>query len=506
MTNLPVSRVVVLEDRAQVERRGAVSLPGGLTRLEIPGVSLVAVDRSLKVEVQGATLVDARLVRRWRELSPGGLPAEASELRRAVQAREQRVEVLGDGARRLSLEGELLSSARAELLRAISEFTAEGKADGPAWAEQLRALSERQAAWDGRRLEHGALEAAARQELAQARAALGAAEQPVSNLECLLALSLEGSGPAQVKVSYLVPCALWRPAYRATLAGGRVRVEAEAVVWQRTGEDWRQVALSFSTARPTLGTTPPSLEADLLGTRPKQEQEKRVVSVSVREEVIQTAGEGGGAAELPGLDDGGEARLLEPQGRFDVPSDGLPHRVAVSSFDAAAEVERVCAAELSGLVSLVAKAANTSGQVLLAGPVDLLRESGFVGRSTLSFTGAGEFFKLSFGSDDGLRVLRSVQEKTEEARLTGRRTTRRTVTLHVSNANREPAALVLEERVPVSEVKEVDVQVVAKECSPAPSPVSKDGLTRLALELPANGTRKATFVWQLSAGARVAGL
>ena len=52
-------------------------------------------------------------------------------------------------------------------------------------------------------------------------------------------------------------------------------VEAEAVVWQRTGEDWKDVRLAFSTARPTLGTTPPRLAEDVLFTRAKQEQEKR---------------------------------------------------------------------------------------------------------------------------------------------------------------------------------------------------------------------------------------
>jgi hypothetical protein len=89
---------------------------------------------------------------------------------------------------------------------------------------------------------------------------------------------------------------VWRPAYRATLKGDAVLLEAEAVVWQRTGETWNDVQLQFSTARPTLGTTPPRLAGDVLRTRPRQAIEKKSVDVAIREEVVQSAGDSGGQA------------------------------------------------------------------------------------------------------------------------------------------------------------------------------------------------------------------
>jgi uncharacterized protein (TIGR02231 family) len=135
-----------------------------------------------------------------------------------------------------------------------------------------------------------------------------------------------------------------------------------------------------------------------------------------------------------------------------------------------------------------------------------VRQAGFVGRSQLAFSAPGEVVKLSFGSEDGLQVVRTVDEKVEEARLTGRRTTTKRVTLHVSNARREAATLVIEERVPVSEVQEVEVQVLAKDCSPAPAPLTKDGIARLSVELAPNGTRTAKFAWELAASAKVAGV
>ncbi len=504
-TILPISRVLVMEDRAQIERQGQVRL-AGLTRVELPGVPAIAVDRSLKIELRGGTFIDAKFERRWKERPKGGLPQDASDLRRRAEQTEKDLAAKADAVSRAAARIEVIVAARVDLLRSIAEQTGVGQTDPAAWGAQLDLLSTRVTSAE---LSHRSLNAelgALRSRLAELTRAIALAEQHDTDLECSLVMSLQGEGVADLKVSYLVPCAVWRPAYRASLSGQTVRVEAEAVVWQRTGEAWSEVELQFSTARPTLGTAPPQLTDDRLHTRPKQAIEKKVVDVSIREEVIQTAGEAGGSTELPGLDDGGEARLLAAPARSSVPTDGQPHRVPLFSFEAPATLERVCPAELTRVVSLVARFPNSSGQVVLAGPVDLIRQNGFVGRSQVKFTAPGEPLTLSFGSEDGLQVVRTTEEKVDEARLTGRRTTTKKVLLHVSNARPEAATLVLEERVPVSEVKDVEVQVLKSECHPPPSPVSKDGIARLELSLPPHGTQVATFAWELQAAAKVSGV
>ncbi len=504
---MKLTHVIVMEDRAQVERRGTLSLAGGITTVELPGFPLVAVDRSLTVEATGATVHEARLVRRWKQKAKGGLPVDASELRRRVQELVDRQYGHDSDAYRLSTRRDGLTQTRQTLLQSIGERAGYGEADAAAWERQLDALSTQQRENDeALRVAQAAVDAVKR-ELSASRQALAVAEERQEDLECLLSLTVEGQGEVAVRVSYLVPCAVWRPAYRATLSGDEVLFESEAVVWQRTGEAWPEVQLQFSTARPTLGTTPPSLHDDWLALRQKTTIEKRVVDVSVREQEIQTAGETSvSVPELPGLDDGGEARLLSAPGKSTVPSDGQPHRVPLGTFTAKAAIELVCPPEFSPLAFTVVRVPNEGGSVLLAGPVDLIRSAGFVGRSQVSFTAPGETLKLSFGSEDGVRVTRVVEEKLDEARLTGRRTTKKTVTLHVSNASTTPRKLLLEERVFVSEVKEVEVQVLQKECDPAPSPVSKDGIARLEVALAANATKKVKFVWEVSAAGKVAGL
>ncbi len=508
LAQLPIGKVVCLEDRAQIERRGAVKHSGGLQRYEVSGLSLVAVERSLKLEVNGAKLVDAKLVKRWKEQPKGGLPTDASALRQREHAADKQWREVADDLARLNVRREVTSSAWQDLTRAICEGAAAGKADAAKWQEQLTALSAELDRLEEERRVQTLRYQRLQQEVEQLRGAQRSTGELAQTLECSLHLTLEGpAAEAMVRASYLVPCAVWRPAYRATLVGEQVTLEAEAVVWQRTGEAWNDVELWCSTARPTLGTTPPTLVEDRISLRPRRDQEKKVVDVAIREEVIQTTGEGGGgAAEFPGLDDGGETRLLRASSKCSIPTDGQPHRAGLFLFTAPAKIERLCTPELGPLVSLVAKFSNTSPNVLLAGPVDLIRKTGFVGRSQLKFTGAGETVALSFGSEDALRVVRTIEQKVEEARITGRKTTTNKITLFVSNAGVEPMTVTVEERIPVSEVKEVEVQVLLKECKPAPTAITKDGISRLEVDLVAHGQAELKFAWELQAASKVAGL
>jgi uncharacterized protein (TIGR02231 family) len=492
---LPISRVVVMEDRAQVERVGSCALDGR-TRLELGPVAVVAVDRSLEVEVDGATLLDARLLRRRRERPAGGLFVDASALRREVQAAERELDARADAWTRARVLVDALGQARADVLRGIAEGVGAGQADTDAWAGQLDEIEARQrAAAEAARVAE-AEHARTQRHLAEARGALTGAEPPEPELECLLVLTLEGQGTAQVRARYQVPCAAWRPAYRARLA--------DAVVWQRTGEDWTDVALLLSTARPTLGTTPPTLVEDRLTTRAKQAIEKQSTEVALREVAIASNTEGTGADELPGVDDGGETRLLEVPAKVAIPSDGMPHRLQLFDFAAPATSTCVCAPELAPEACVVATFTNLADRPLLAGPVDLARVAGSGGRSSVSFTAPGAPLELSFGSEDGVRVLRDVEVERDTSRLTGKLTQRSVVTLYVSNASGVARTVELHERVLVSEVKEVEV--LERECSPRPRAVDRDGIARIQLELAPNATTTATFVWEFRAAGKVAGL
>ncbi|MFI6447765.1 mucoidy inhibitor MuiA family protein [Kitasatospora sp. NPDC050543] len=508
---LPVTAVTCLEDRSQLERTARVELAAGVQRLRLGPLTALAVDRTLRAECDrpGVRVLDARVVRAWTPRAPLPPGPEDSELRRRVHELDELLEELGRERGRLDARLALLAQLAADLLREIGEGAGRGEIERARWARELdRVDTERERYGEELRVVHSRLRTLGA-EREQADAALALAEEEPAELTAHLEVTVEAAtaGPARLTVSHLVPCALWRPSYRATLADGALRLESEAVVWQRTGEDWQGVRLTLSTARSALATEPPSLTEDRLSLRERSAEERRTVEVELREEAVSTLGP---SAAVPGVDDGGEVRVLPAPAPATIPSDGRAHRVPLGAFSTSASSEYACAPELSPLVTQVVRFRNGAGHALLAGPVELVRGSGFTGRGELRFTAAGADAELAFGSSDGYRVVRETGEHTATTGLTQRTVTTRTVRLYVSRFSgpeeRDEQVVVVRERVPVSEVSAVEVRLRKEECSPAPDAVDAEGIVRWDLALAPGARRTLTLVYEVSASAKVAGL
>ena len=503
----PVVEVTLLEDRAQVTRRGQLDLPAGEHRVRVADVTPLVADRTLRARSQQAEVHDVRVVREWR-VGRAEAPPELSEVGEQLEAAQRDHDQLRDR--------QTLGSKRRQLLDDVLRLQIESYNRLLPWAESY------DAEW-GQTLERLLLDLARLEEQAfDEQEELRELERTIARLDrrqafvpavrrsltsdLLLDVTVTAAGPCSFEVLYVVPCAQWRPVHRATLLGETVRLESEGAVWQATGEDWTDVQLRFSTARSTQRSEPPLLSDDLLRAQAKRDKS---VDVAVREQVIQTTGEGVAgkpqAEGLPGVDDGGETRLLPAASTVNVACDGRMRRVPISSWEGPAEVDRVCRPELARLIHLRSRQANAAPHPLLAGPVDLLRGSGYVGRGELSFVGVGEKFALGWGSEDGLRVHREQREQRGKAMLSGKQTITRTVTLHLSNLDDAPATFAVEERIPVSEINKVTIQVDAKQTQP-PATADDQGIVRWDLTLPAHGTREVTLVYTLVASSDVKGL
>ncbi|MGW2253710.1 DUF4139 domain-containing protein [Kitasatospora sp. NPDC001660] len=511
VTPLPVTAVTCLEDRSHVERTATVDLAAGVQRVRLGPLTALAVDRTLRAETStpGTRILDARLVRSWTPHAPQPPGPDDSELRHRLHELDVETRLTDQTRTRLEARLALLAQLAADLLREVGEGVGVGEVERARWTRELeRVDAERERHGEELRAAHSRLRRL-EEERSQALTALDEAEEEPAELVAHLDLTVEAAsnGPTTLTVTHLVPCALWRPSYRATLADGSLRLESEAVVWQRTGEDWTGARLTFSTARSALATDPPAIAEDVLMLRERTTEERRTVEVELREETVSTLAPD---AAVPGVDDGGEVRVLPAPAPATVPSDGRAHRVPLGGFRAPASSEYACAPELSPLVTQVVRFRNAAGHPLLAGPVELVRGSGFTGRGELRFTAAGADAELAFGSSDGYRVVRETEERQASAGITGRRTTTRTVRLHLSRFSgpeeRDEQVVTVRERVPVSEVSAVEVRLRKEECTPAPDAFDAEGIVRWDVPLGPGARRTVTLVYEIAASAKVAGL
>src|SRR4030066_20540 len=88
--------------------------------------------------------------------------------------------------------------------------------------------------------------------IAAARQKLDKIRNPRPTQEKVVRIDLAPPGKCRLAVTYRVPAAGFVPRYNARLVPGTgiLSLELVADAWQRTGEDWKEATLAFSTARP----------------------------------------------------------------------------------------------------------------------------------------------------------------------------------------------------------------------------------------------------------------
>lgn len=505
----PCREVTLLEDRAQVRRVAELRVSAGVTHIAIEDVAPTLQDVSLTaVVLDGRGRVTdvrcRRAMRVWKE-----------DERADLEALEAEIQALRRGLRHLSEDRTRLDARHTTLMDIVQQGADEipvdaswGLVDQQAWRETFEGVFERvsevrQQIYD---LYHQQLDL--KEQLDNALARRVTATQSQSRLVAWIEadIAADADEALTIAIDYVVPNALWRPMHRARLVNGHVHFEMSAVVWQRSGERWSDVKLSFSTARSSLGTEPPLLSDDRLQTQRRSEQ----VEVEARQVKIQRAkvppGEATSTARaLPGVDDGGEIRLLVAKGAHDVPSDGRPTTVPLDAFEAPCEARLVVMPELEPRAFCETLLSNHSAHPILAGPVALVRDHGFVGWTETMFVAPNERFSLSFGPDDAVRVTRTAREATETDHVDGWRVTAHLVKLFLSNLGGDPKRLVVTERIAVSEVEQVRVTLLDEETSNGPT-VDDDGFVKWTVDLEPHGRETRQLAWSIAVAPGVEGL
>lgn len=525
----PVTAVTVYEDRAAVTRQATLALEAGVHRLTLRNISPLAVESSLNARCKLATLtiIDLKLsrevVRRFPHVDVQALVGEKESL-------QQRLETLSQQESRLQLRLSLR-------IRWIDDAKRRSRVTVPRGLSPRPLFGQLDALWDSLKADQQEVQGLQREKellqeaLERVNTALTAAGRPTeerfqARLDVVVETTEANTFPLELQ--YMTPCALWRPEHDARLEGpvqgsrgesvaqgsshagvaagasgstslGRVRFCSQAVIWQATGEDWSNVQLSCSTARPGRVSSPPLLTDDVLVARRKVDV--KTVVAEVREEQIQTVGQGSAvvASDMPGVDDGGEAQSWTVPQPVTVLSDGKPVRAPLSAFECPALGGFVCMPERLPQALLRAELSNAGTRPVLAGPVVLYRDGGYVGRSRIGYVAPGEKFRLSFGSLNGVRVHRTQAVKREETRITGYQTYTISVSLALSNQSDETVKLELVERIPVSELEEVKVSLLDRTAGKA----DPDGLVSLWLTLPPRGTQTQELGFKVEAPSRV---
>ena len=284
-------------------------------------------------------------------------------------------------------------------------------------------------------------------------------------------IELATDRPGNVRISYQLNNAGWRPAYRAELnsAASSVMLERLAQVSQKTGEDWKGVRLALSTVQPRLSpsaVTPQPWLLSYVPPRPAEEAARYAYPAAAPAPAPPAAMAFAPANAEPAY----RPPTFQSEGVFatefvvptpvTLPSDGREVSLALAKVSLNTKQRIQVTPRISTTPIVIAEAEKPAG-VWPDGNLQLYRDGSYVGASAWNPQGT-EKWNLSFGRDDLVQVrLNAVKGDSGTAGFFEKRNQRRIADQITVRNNHTFAMEVLTiESSPVSTSDEVKVQTV----------------------------------------------
>jgi uncharacterized protein (TIGR02231 family) len=507
-----IDAVTVYPDGATITRLIAVDLPAGDTTLIArdfpPGLD----SSSLRVEGEGASAVtigaiDARPPRAER-------PAAAPELEKRIEALRDERKVLDD-----KIAAETARKAFAQRFAAQVPFGLGEKGEArplSEWRAAFAAVAEETASADSAIRDAQLRQREIDRELARLDAELKS--NPPRKMEVRIDLAANASAQAVFRVSYTVRGARWAPLYDARLdSGTRERKPAlelvrRAEIVQQTGEDWRDVALSVSTVRTAKGGSAPEL-ASLIVRYPQPPAAKPESSLrghvsqgyalappepakqaeEVRDQVAATEREAT-------VETGGYQVVFRIPGRVSVATNEGAKALRIASATIAPDLLSRAAPALDETAFLEASFKQSDEAPLLAGRVALYRDGIYVGRGQMALTPKDETVRLGFGADDKVKVARVAVRRNEGLAgiISSSKIDEREYKITVRSGHVRPVRIVVEDRVPVSEIEDIKVELLPVTTAPSERDArDRRGLLAWNFEAAPGETKEIKLGWRV---------
>lgn len=517
-----IAGVTVFPDRALVVRRGEVRIESAGTHALRAGGLPAGVQRdSLRATGRGPAGTRILGVEQAPEYHPAAPEEALQQVRDAITQLEHELALVGERQKTLEERRGWLRSLGEQSARSLAWGMARGTAkpdDASTFfsyaADETQRLAEESLDLNRQRDETQRALEAKRREYAR----LGGGRQP-DRLAASVRVELAEPGTVEIELSYLIHGAGWQPRYdaRVDTTAARVHLTQQALVTQSTGEDWRQVALALSTARPSLAVRlpdePDPWYVDVFQPRPPQQMAMAAPRAMRAAPLAAASAPAGGTprmelqemeldmAELAaaGIERSGVAQIFRLPGGVDVPSDGSPHTLGLGENELPAALEYVAAPVIAVGAHLRTIAPNTTGRVLLPGELHVFHigpaGDEYVGATQLELTAEGAGLTLYLGVDDNVTVKRElIERETEKGNLLQSGVRRITYTYRVTLGNRTAAAqrVILKDRLPVPRHERIKLRVLDIK----PQPTERTKLEQLTWELQLAPNEERAVEWR----------
>jgi uncharacterized protein (TIGR02231 family) len=512
--NAAVNAVTLYRGRAAVTRRAAIDLQPGLYELQFNNLPESVQPATLQARTDGAVnVIGVELTQEAAAVSESEqirrIDAEIEHLQRALkELQEQRdlIKAQEDFVNAVSIRATGDASEKAgenslnlDEIRNQMKFIAD---------ERSRLLNER------REIDSKQRELAQQLQVAQANRQALAGSSNVRRGAVVIA-AVQQAGRVNIDLTYLVANATWEPTYnvRAMLNSSATQVEYDALLTQRTGEDWDDVTLTLSTAQPMVAANPPTLEpwyVDIfqpvavmeefaarraVGSPPPppaskafDDEERAADKLEIAQDALVQGG-------------GPSVTFLLPRTVTVKSNTQKQQTTRIATIDGKPKFVHVAVPALTDAVYIRGELVNSSLFQLLPGRASIFVGQDYVGPTMIGSVAPNGEFKVHFGIDNAVKTARRLVSKRTEntGLLSGGRRTSYDYRLAVDNGSGKPLTVELWDRYPVSRSSEIQVTMPS-----ISDPLSNDayyiaeekprGLLKWILSVPASASGTSAYI------------
>jgi uncharacterized protein (TIGR02231 family) len=294
--------------------------------------------------------------------------------------------------------------------------------------------------------------------------------------EIMVRISAEAATNVELDVNYLVANAGWIPVYdlRAKDTKSPVQLNYKANVFQNSGEEWKNVKLTLSTANPSLGGLKPELYSWLLNFEyPYRQQSKSRVAATgavhrgaqsdKAEEIEQAVAELAPAESVSDYTTSIQTALNTEFGiqlPYTVSSSNKPTLVDIKNHEMKADYQYSVAPKLDKDAFLMARATGWEEFNLLPGEANIFFEGTFVAKTFIDPNSVNDTLAISLGRDQRVVVKREKLKDFTSTKFIG--TNKResyAYEISVRNTKSETIKITIEDQVPVSQNSSIEITV-----------------------------------------------
>lgn len=531
--NSSISSVTVYTGRALVKRTFSSKLQAGFVSLQITDLPSTMINESVRVTgrgTSGATISGVRVEEKYLEESA---QESIKRLQDQKEQLESQIRALEDRKAVLTSKKSFVESISQSTSKSIAENIAVQRPSIEEWTgmvsfvdKTLSAIGSESRSIDAELKDLNTKKSIIDKELMGRQHSSGESQKTV-----VVDLDMDDPGTLSMELSYIVNGADWTPIYdiRASSENDTISVIFMANVRQNTGEDWNNVQLELSTAKPFAGAAPRDLipwylnvvDADRLrmkaggrysGTLALEGLDtiNKMVQVPAEEvsQMTQMAETQMAVANVSQQLISTSFVLKQPE---TIPSDNKSKKVSVKVAATEGKKEYFAIPKSSNYVYLRSKIVNKTSFPLLPGRASVFFDGGFVSTTNIPLVVPTESFDMFLGIDENIRLKRELVGRfsDETGIMTRKNKVEYTYRITLENLRKDGNRITVLDQIPITQDDRIDVKL--QDINPDPQFKSDDeekGILRWVMDLQPGEKKELSFKYEIKypAGLLIDGL